>query len=68
MSDESAYIVRVLWDGEILRETNVGCYEHIAGALYDNTVSDYRRSDPVDGGITVQLIVGDDVEYETFID
>lgn len=63
-----SYVTRVLWEGEILGEFDHGDFEHIAEAHYSSTVDLYRRSDPIDGGITVQLLNDEAVEYETFVD
>lgn len=63
-----SYVTRVLWEGEVIGEFDHGEFEHIANAHFSSTVDFYRRSDPIDGGITVQLLNGDDVEYETFVD
>lgn len=58
------YITRVLWEGEVLELVKHGDYPNIANAHFDSTVSKYRRSDNSEG-VTVQLINGDNVEYET---
>ncbi len=64
-----SYRVRVLWEGEILFESgDFGDWYNTASAYFDSTVSLYRRSDLVSAGLTVQLLNGDDVEYETFVD
>lgn len=63
-----SYVTRVLWEGEVIYERDHGDYEHIANAHFDSTLDLYRRSDPLDGGVSVQLLNGDDVEYETFVD
>lgn len=64
------YVTRVLWEGNVLESTEHGDQHHIAEAHYSNTVDKYRRQDPIEGGVTVQLIDTscDDVLYEEFID
>lgn len=63
-----SYVTRVLWEGEVLGDFDHGDFEHIAEAHFSSTVDLYRRSYSFDGGITVQLLNGDDVEYETLVD
>lgn len=62
------YTVRVLWEGEVMENENFGDREHSASGYFRSTVEEYRWMDPIDGGVSVQLINGDDVDYETFID
>lgn len=64
----SRFETRVLWEGEILESTDHGDHEHIANAHYSSTVDKYNRTDPIDGGVLVQLLNGEDVEYERLID
>ncbi len=48
--------VRVTWEGEVLFERDLES-EILAAALYDSTVSDYRRrDDDVSEGVSVSLI------------
>lgn len=63
-----SYVVRALWEGEVLEYEDFGDFENLANARFSSTVSKYRRADPIDGGVSVQLLNGDDVEYETFVD
>ena len=62
------FTVRTLWEGEVIDFYEFGDYQNTAEAMFSSTVDRYRRSDPIDGGITVQLLNGDDVEHETFVD
>lgn len=63
------FIVRAFWEGELVQDevTFTHDCENTAWARYDSCVSFYRRSDSFDGGITVQLIQGDEVLAETFV-
>lgn len=64
-----SYKIRALWEGEVLEESiDFGDWSNTAFAYFDSTVSKYRRSNPLEGGVSVQLLNGDDVEYETFVD
>lgn len=70
MAEEATLQVRVLWEGEVIERKFFGeSQPATASKCFDNTVDKYQRSDSVrDGGVTVQLIDGDDVLYETFIE
>lgn len=57
------YMTRVIWEGELLELVEHGDYENIANAHYSSTLDKYRRSDNSQG-VTVQLLNGDNVEYE----
>lgn len=62
------FSVRALWEGQVLESYDFGDMQASAEAMFSSAVSLYRRQDIIDGGITVQLLNGDDVEYETFVD
>jgi len=59
--------VRVFWESEILEVTDHADYRNIAEAHFTSTVAKYRQSDSVDGGVTIQLIDGDEVLFETLV-
>ena len=59
--------VRAIADGQILTDSEFPERDHVAEAFYASTVAFYRRSDNHGMEITVALIRGDDVVYETTI-
>ena len=59
-TERAAYTVRVMSDGQLLQDdvTFDDDQEHTARARFDSTVDYYRRSDPLESGVTVQMLDG----------
>lgn len=66
--EDTPHVVRVVWEGQEMSRTGRDS-ENIAAAHYDSTVDLYRRTDPIEGGVTVQMteIATGDVRAEAFI-